>query len=361
VSTGAAIGISAVLLVANAFFVGAEFALISARRSAIEPAAQEGRWAARVTLGAMERVTLMLAGAQLGITICSLGLGYLGEPAIAHLLEGPFHWLGLPDSLVHPVAFAIALSFVAFLHIVLGEMVPKNVALARPDRSALVLGPPMAFVVRALHPAIAALNWVANSVLRIAGISPKDEVASAFTRDEVAGLVEESRREGLLDRNERDLLAGALSFHESDARSVLLPSGRLETVAPEVTPHELEQVAARTGYSRFPVADGGELVGYLHLKDVLEFEDVHRNRPIARAWIRPLVPVDAGEPLHVVLATMQRTGSHLARVQDGDGATLGVAALEDVLEKLVGEVRDEAGAAGVRRRPGRSPRAPGRA
>jgi CBS domain containing-hemolysin-like protein len=349
VSTGAAIGISLFLLVANAFFVGAEFALISARRSSIEPMAEDGRWAARVTLGAMERVTLMLAGAQLGITICSLGLGYLGEPAIAHLLEGPFKDVGIPESLVHPAAFAIALSIVASLHIVLGEMVPKNIALARPDRSALVLGPPMAFVVRALHPAIASFNWTANAVLRAAGVPPKDEVASAFTRDEVAGLVEESRREGLLDHHEGQLLVGALKFEERDVGSVLLPLDRLETVSADVTPAELEQLAARSGYSRFPVRVDGELTGYLHLKDVLEFEDEHRNRPIARSWIRPLVRVPVSDRLRAVLATMQRSGAHLARVEGPGGELLGVAALEDVLEELVGEIRDEA-TAGARRR-----------
>jgi CBS domain containing-hemolysin-like protein len=348
VSTGAAIGVSLLLLVANAFFVGAEFALISARRSAIEPAAEDGRWAARVTLRAMERVTLMLAGAQLGITICSLGLGYLGEPAVAHLLEDPFHAAGIPESLVHPVAFAIALSFVAFLHILLGEMVPKNLALARPDRAALTLGPPMAFVVRVLHPAIAATNWIANAVLRAVGVRTRDEVASAFTRDEVAGLVEESRREGLIDRYEGRLLVGALTFEERDARSVLLPLDRLETVTPDVTPAALEQIAARSGYSRFPVRDDGDLIGYLHLKDVLEFEDAVRNRPIARSRIRPLVRVGAGERLRSVLARMQRSGAHLARVDGGAGELLGVVALEDVLEELVGEVRDEAAATATR-------------
>jgi CBS domain containing-hemolysin-like protein len=333
------------LLLTNAFFVGAEFALISARRSAIEPAAEEGRWAARVTLGAMERVTLMLAGAQLGITICSLGLGYLGEPAIAHLLHGPFGAAGIPESLVHPVAFAIALSFVAYLHIVLGEMVPKNIALARPEPSVLVLGPPMALVVRLLHPAIAALNWISNTVLRLAGVDPRSEVASTFTRDEVAGLVEESRREGLLDSREGRLLVGALTFEERDTRSVLLPLDRLVTVPADVTPTELEQIVANSGFSRFPVERDGDLIGYLHLKDVLEFEEVHRNRPIAQSWIRPLVRVDAGDRLRLVLKTMQRSGSHLARVEGAAGELLGVVALEDVLEELVGEVRDEATAA----------------
>jgi len=340
-STGPALALSLFLLVANAFFVAAEFALISARRTSIEPAAEAGQWAAGITLRAMENVSLMLAGAQLGITICSLGLGYLGEPAIAHVLEGPFDDAGLPDELVHPFAFAIALSIIAFLHIVLGEMVPKNVALSAPDRSALVLGPAISLVVRMFGPAVLALNWIANFTLRLVGVTPRDEVASVFTRDEVAGLVDQSRREGLLDVNEERLLTGALEFEERDARSVLLRLAELETVAPSVTPAELEQIAARTGYSRYPVRENDDLIGYLHLKDVLAFEDRHRNRPIARPSIRPLARVSADDRLRSVLAAMQRSGAHLARVEDpAAGRTLGVVALEDVLEELVGEIRD---------------------
>jgi CBS domain containing-hemolysin-like protein len=345
-STGTAIAISLVLLAANAFFVGAEFALISARRSSIEPRAAGGGWAARTTLAAMEKVSLMMAAAQLGITICSLGLGYLGEPAIAHLLEVPFEALGIPDALLHPLAFVIALGLIGYLHVVLGEMVPKNLALAGPDRAALMLAPPLTLVVRILRPVIAVLNWIANATLRLVGVEPKDEVTSAFTRDEVAGLVDESRREGLLDPDEGRLLAGALHFEEGTAASVLLPVEQLETVPPDVTPAQLEEVAARTGYSRFPVERDGTLVGYLHIKDVLEFEDRHRNRPIAPSWIRELAEVAAGRPLGEVLGTLRRSRAHMARVRDGDGNVVGVVALEDVLEELVGEIRDEARATG---------------
>lgn len=341
-STSLAIGISVFLLIANAFFVGAEFALISARRSSIEPRAAEGSRAARTALRAMENVSLMMAGAQLGITICSLGLGYLGEPAIAHALEGPFETIGIPESLVHPVAFAIALSIIGYLHVVLGEMVPKNLALAGPDRAVLLLAPPMVWIVRVLRPAIALLNWIANRTLRAVGITPQDEVTSAFTRDEVAGLVSESGREGILDPSEERLLIGALEFEERDARSVLLPLADVEAVPVDVTPAEVEDVAGRTGYSRFPVQEGDALTGYLHLKDALEIKDRHRNRPIARSWVRDLAVVGAADPLRVVLATMQRSNAHLARVDDADGTVLGVAALEDVLEELVGEIRDDA-------------------
>lgn len=339
-STGLAVAISAGLLVANAFFVGAEFALISARRSVIEPKAEEGGMVARVTLRSMENVSLMLAGSQLGITLCTLGLGAMAEPAIAHLIAGPLESIGVPGALVHPVALILALFLVASLHVVLGEMVPKNIALARPDRSALALVPPLRLVVFLLYPAIGSLNWVANAILRLLGVEPRSEVASAFTRDEVAGLVEESRREGFLDSHESNLLTGALGFEERTARSVLIPMDSIETVPVTVTPAEVEAIAAKTGFSRFPVSRDGDLIGYLHLKDALEFKDRHRNRPIAESWVRPLPTVGGGDLLRSVLETMQGSGAHLARVCDPVSGTVGVVALEDVLEELIGEVRD---------------------
>ncbi len=339
-STGLAIWISVLLLVANAFFVGAEFALISARRSVIEPKAEEGGRIAAITLRSMENVSLMMAAAQLGITLCTLGLGALAKPAVANAVEGPLEAIGAPQALVYPIAFAVALFVVASLHVVLGEMVPKNIALARPDRSALTLAPPLRLVVILLYPAIASLNWIANAILRLLGVEPRNEVASAFTRDEVAGLVEESRREGFLDSHESRLLAGALGFEERSANSVLLTLDRIETVPVTVTPAEVEAVAARTGFSRFPVSRDGEMIGYLHLKDALEFKDRHRNRPIAESWVRPLPTVRGDDLLRSVLKTMQGSGAHLARVIEADGRTTGVVALEDVLEELIGEVRD---------------------
>jgi len=350
VSDPLALLIGLLLLLLNAFFVGAEFALISARRSTIEPRAQEGSRRAKTALRAMESISLMLAGAQLGITICSLLLLAVVEPAVAHLLEAPFHAVGIPESLVHPIGFVIALMVVGLAHVVLGEMVPKNIALAGPDRAALVLAGPLIFLVRLLRPAIAALNWVANAILRLFDVPVRDEVASAYTRDEVAGLVAESRREGLLDPSEERVLVGALTFEERDASSVLLPNARLETLPVTVTPAEVEQAAARTGFSRFPVrGEEGSLIGYLHLKDALEIKDVHRNRPIARGWIRPLPEVQLTAPLRAVLATMQRSGAHMAQAVDDAGEVRGVVALEDVLEEIVGEVRDESRAGAARR------------
>lgn len=335
-----ALGISILLLAANAFFVGAEFALISARRSVIEPRAEEGVRRARVTLGAMENVSLMMAGAQLGITLCTLGLGALAEPALAGILERPFHAVGLPSAAIHPVALAIALLLVGGLHVILGEMVPKNLALAGPDRSVLLLAPPLALIVKVLHPVIALLNWIANTVVRLFGVEPRREVASAFTRDEVAGLVEESRREGMLDSHESNLLSGALSFEDRDVGTVLLSMDEVVTLPVTVTPAEVERTVAETGFSRFPITEHGQMTGFLHLKDALEVEDLHRNRAIARRWVHPLPTVRRSDRLRDALEMMREAGAHLARVIGPDGATVGVIALEDVLEELIGEISD---------------------
>jgi CBS domain containing-hemolysin-like protein len=335
--------LAVVLLAANAFFVGSEFALLSARRSQIEPRAQAGSRVARTTLRAMEQVSLVMAGAQLGITACSLGLGAVGEPAVAHLLEPVFHALAVPDNLLHPISFVVAMSVVVYLHVVLGEMVPKNIALAGPDRAALVLGPPIMFVVTILRPVILALNLVANGVLRLMRIEPKEEVASSFTREEVAALVEESRGEGMIEADEYDRLAGALGFTEKTVSTVLMDPRGLSMVQPGATVADIESLCAATGYSRFPVAgpDGG-LAGYLHIKDVLETDESRRDRVVDSKWVRPFATVGPDDLLHDALESLQRRGAHMARVVERDGGVRGVVTLEDVLEELVGEIRDGA-------------------
>lgn len=341
---GLAIALTVVLLALNALFVGAEFALISARRTQLEPRVQAGSAAARMALRAIESLTLVIAAAQLGITICSLGLGAVGEPAIAHLLEPLFKGLNVPDGLVHPISFVIAMTIVVFLHVVLGEMVPKNLALVGPERAALLLGPFMLAVVAILRPFVVLLNGAADLIIRLLRVEPKSEVASTYSHDEVAGLVEESRREGLLDDHEYGLVSGALVFYEGTIDRVLLPRDGLVTISPSATPVEVEQACAATGFSRFPVADpDGNITGYLHIKDVLETDEASRHEAIADKWVRPLATVATGSGLHEALRTMQARGSHMARVADGSGNVLGVIMLEDVLEELVGEIRSGAG------------------
>lgn len=331
--------VAVLLLAANAFFVGAEFALMSARRSSVEPLAEAGDRRAVTVLWAMEHVSLMLAAAQLGITVCSTSLGLVAEPAIAHLIEGPLHALGVPEALTHPIAFVVALLVVVYLHVVLGEMVPKNLAVAGPDRAVLLFGPPLVWVARVLRPVILALNWLANHVLRLFRVEPQDEVASAFTAQEVQSIVERSQAEGLL-ADEQGLLAGAIEFSDRTAQDVMVPVADLVTVDASSTPDDIEHLVARTGFSRFVVVDGdGRPTGYLHIKDVLYADDVSRTVPVPAWRVRSLAVVGPADEVETALAAMQRSGSHLARVDD-DGATTGVVFLEDILEELVGEVRD---------------------
>lgn len=330
-----------VLLFANAFFVGAEFALVSARRTQVELRAQQGSAMARTALAAMERVSLVMAGAQLGITICSLGLGAVAEPAIAHLIEPGLHALGVPESLEHPIAFAIALTLVVYLHVVLGEMVPKNLALAGPERSAILLGPPMMLVVTMLRPLIVVLNAIANGVIRLMRVEPRDEVSSTFTREQVEAMVDESRHEGVIDEGQYERISGALGFTSLAVSDVLLPLDTLQTVPRGARVTEVEALCADTGFSRFPVSEeDGELSGYLHIKDVLQPDPAGRASVVEDKWIRPFATVSPDATLVSALQTLQSMGAHMGRVVDAEGRLLGVATLEDVIEELVGEIRD---------------------
>ena len=338
-STGVALSLAVVLLAANAFFVGAEFAIISARRSSIEPLARAGNRRAGTVLWAMEHVSLMLACAQLGITVCSTSLGVVAEPAIAHLIAGPLESWGASEGMTHAISFVIALAVVVYLHVVLGEMVPKNLAVAGPDRAVLMFGPPLVWIARIVRPVITVLNWLANHTLRALGVEPKDEVASAFTAQEVHSIVERSQAEGLLD-DDQGLLTGAIEFSDRTAGDVMIAPGALVTVGEGSTPEDIERLVARTGFSRFPVLDAaGVPTGYLHLKDVLYAEPADRDVPVPGWRVRPLAVVGPQDEVEEALAAMQRSGSHVARV-DADGQTVGVVFLEDILEELVGEVRD---------------------
>ena len=337
--------LSVALIAANGFFVGAEFAVLAARRGRLEPLLRSSR-SARTALRAIEQLPLMISACQFGITLASLGLGALGEPAVAALIIPLFEAAHLPHQLVHPVSLAVALTLISALHMLLGEMVPKNLALAGPERAAMMLAAPLLAFVRVFRPIITGLTAVATGVLRLLRIKPVSEIGDAPNRDAVAALIAESREEGLLEPDQHDLLSGALAFEEMNANAVRLPLDSLVTVPLDVTPARVEELVADTGFSRFPVMVEGDappaeaLIGYIHLADVLDTDPVQRNRPVDRRWIRPLSDVPTTATLQTVLASLRRGGSHLARVVDENGQTQGVIALEDVLEQIVGEVAD---------------------
>ena len=332
--------LSAVLILVNAFFVGAEFAVISARRSQVEPLVAAGLRGARRTLWAMENVPLMLATAQLGITVASLGLGAVAEPALAHLLQPWFERVGLSSAVGEALTLALALVVVVYLHVVVGEMIPKNLALAGPERAALWLAPPLVLLAQATSLVIRALRAMTNVVLRLLRVEPKEELVSAFTAEEVHSIVAESRREGLLE-DDHGLLAGALELAQRTADDVMVPWARLATVTEGVSPADVERVVAHTGFSRFPVVAADlSVIGYLHIKDLLYADDERHTEPVPDKRVRALVSVAPEDEIEDVLTAMQRSGSHLARVVDASARTRGVVFLEDVIEELVGEVSD---------------------
>ncbi|MDZ4093221.1 MAG: hemolysin family protein [Arthrobacter sp.] len=330
-----------VLLVVNAFFVGAEFAVISARRSQIEPKAEAGSKAAKTTLWAMEHATLMLATSQLGITVCSLVILNVSEPAIHHLLEIPLGLTSLSAETIGIVAFVVALLLVTFLHVVFGEMVPKNISFSVPTRAALLLAPPLVLVARVFKPVIWTLNGIANSILRLFKVEPKDEATSAYTLDEVANIVEQSTRDGMLTDTSGTLTA-AFEFTAKTVADVEVPIDSMVLLPSSATPADIQRAVAAHGYSRYILTDDdGAPTGYLHLKDVMDLTTPAAfSEAVPAKRIRKLASAFSGSELEDALAVMRRTGAHVARVFDAHGTTTGVLFLEDIIEELVGEVQD---------------------
>ena len=294
------------------------------------------------------------------VVLATLGLGALAEPVVASLLTDPLTALHVPHELIHPLALAIALTLVSCLHMLLGEMVPKNLALTGPERAAMVLAPPLLVFVQIFRPIIIGLTAVATAVLKLLGITPASEIGEVTDRDSVAALIGESSEEGLLKTDQHELLTGALAFEETKAEAVGLPLDTLVTVGPDVTPARVEQLVATTGYSRFPVQGddrtppGADLIGYIHIADVLDTDQARRNLPLDHRWIRPLGEIRTTATLQTALATLRRSGSHLARLIDDNGQTQAVIALEDILEELVGEVMDATRRPGATSRPDES-------
>ena len=328
-----------VLLITNGFFVAAEFSLISARRSQIEPRAEAGSRPARTALWAMEHATAMLAVCQLGITVSSLLILNVSEPAIKYLLEEPLALTGISEQAITTIAFVIALLLVTFLHVVFGEMVPKNLSFSVPDRAVLILATPLVAIATVLRPIVIALNATANGILRLFRIEPRNEANTAFTVDEVATIVATSTKEGVLT-DSTGTLSNAFEFTEKRVRDVAVPMAQLVTLPEDASPADVERAVAQHGFSRYVLVDDREEPsGYVHLKDVLDLED-ESDEPVPPKRIRQLLSIYREAEVEDALALMRRSGLHVARAFDEEGTTRGVIFLEDIIEELVGEVQD---------------------
>ncbi|MDT5277081.1 MAG: magnesium and cobalt exporter, family, partial [Mycobacterium sp.] len=338
--------LATILLVgANAFFVGAEFSLISARRDRLEALAEQGRSSALTVIGAGEQLPLMFAGAQLGITVSSILLGRLGEPAVADLLRHPFDLLDISPALLHTASLAVALAIVVTLHVLLGEMVPKNIAMAGPEKAAMLLIPVYLVYVRAVRPVITVYNRCSNATLRALRVRPRDELDVTVSTVELSEMIAESVSEGLLDPEEHTRLTRALQIRNRTVADVAVPVAEIRAVpvaAPGSGPtvEAIEKALATTGYSRFPIIDvNGRFLGYLHIKDVLSLGD-DPQAVVEVTRVRPLPHFPESLSVPEALSRMRRSNSHLALVTGQDGAVVAMVALEDVVRDLVGTVRD---------------------
>lgn len=335
----------AILLIGvNAFFVAAEFALISARRDRLEALAEQGKTRAVTVIRAGQQLSSMLAGVQLGVTAASLLLGRIGESAVASLLRSGFGLTRMNPALLHTLSFVIALAIVVTLHVLLGEMVPKNIALAGPERTAMLLVPPYLAYVRVARPFIAFYDMCANVVLRALRVEPKTQLNVAVSTTELRVMITESVSEGLLDAEEHTRLTRALQLRYRMVGQVARPLAEIQAVPVAAagsgpTVGAVEGALARTGYSRFPVVDANQkFIGYVHIKDVLTL-GADSQTVIDLAVVRPLPRVPKSLPLADALSRMRRDNSHLALVTD-DADVVAMVAMEDLVEDLVGTMRD---------------------
>ena len=333
-----------VLVLANAFFVAAEFALVGARRTRLDEMAKAGDGKARLARRAVQSLDRYISSTQLGITLASLGLGWIGEPALAHVVEGAFRWLPGAAAVVatHATASIIAFIIITVLHIILGELVPKALALLYPEVvSGWVAAPLMGFSwVMALP--IALLNGTANRLLRLLHIDPPGETERLHSPEEIRILVEQSTEGGSLMQEDARLLEGVFEFSEKTAQEVMTPRTQIVAIEAQRTVEEAADEVAAAGRSRYPVYTDSldEIVGVVHAKDIL---GALRSRPgqTVRMVMRPPLFVPGTREVEDVLADMKRLKTHLAVVLDEYGGTAGLVTMEDLLEEIVGPIYDE--------------------
>lgn len=329
-----------VLLIANGFFVAAEFAYITARRNVLE---QTQTSSARIAARLNKELTLTMTAAQLGITMASLGLGAVAEPAVAHLLERWFAFLPLSDNATHIVALIIALLIVVFLHMVVGEMAPKNVAIASPERSAMALAHVFRGYVIVFKPLIIVLNAMANGVLRLFGVKTADSLEVGHSADDLAVIIATGQEEGVIEDFTHRLLTGVIVFGDLDVAEAMIPRPDVVAVAVDAPLSEIERVMKETGHSRIPVhsEDLDDVLGFVHVKDLMGVADEDQGEPISPSLIREILFVPESAHIRAVLDEMRRSRIHFAIVVDEHGSTAGIITMEDIAEELVGDIRDE--------------------
>ena len=323
------------LLIGNGFFVAAEFALVAAKRHRLEKAAAHGSRAAAAAVNGIKELSLMLAGAQLGITLCSLGLGVVSEPVIAGTLTPLFHTLGLPETAAHVVAFVIALSIVTFLHMVIGEMAPKSWAIAHPERSATLLALPFRGFTVLVRPLLRLLNGVSDLLLRLFGVHPRDERTNPRTPRQLQRLVEESRRLGLIEAEDHGVLSRALDAPISAIEPHIIPVADIVGVPADAPPQAVIDTSARTGRTRLLVWGSDEQPsGVLHVRDAYLARSRSGASP-ARQLAHPMPTLAPYTTISEAVIALRAAHSQLALIRDADGVLRGLVSLDDLLTRLL--------------------------
>jgi CBS domain containing-hemolysin-like protein len=331
------------LILAHGFFVAGEFALVAADRPKIEKLAGENDRRARSALVALRTLSFQLSGAQLGITITSLIVGFIAEPAIAVVIDPLVQAVGLPAGSSLGVSIALALALATASEMVIGELVPKNLALARPVDLALRTSTPLRLANAAMRPLIAWLNSSANLVVRMFGIEPRDELKSVHSLEELEVLIRSSRIEGGLAEAEFSLLSRSISFGGKDAGDALVPRTSIQAIVQHQSLEDLARLALETGHSRFPVIgrDLDDILGLAHIKDVYRIPREERGSTAVGEIAQEALVVPESRKLESLLLEMRGSRKQLAIVIDEYGGTAGIVTLEDLLEEIVGEIEDE--------------------
>lgn len=331
------------LVLANGFFVASEFALVGVRRSRVVTLADAGNTRAKLLLGLVDNLNAYISATQLGITLASLALGWIGEPAVAHLLEIPLKGR-ISETLLHTIAFTIAFSVITFLHIVLGELAPKTLALERAEKTALAIAWPMQLFYRIFRWPIRLLDWAGTRTVRLFGLNPSGEHASIYTEAELRQLIDISRRSGHLEKDEQEMINSVFEFSDAEVREAMIPRTAVDAIRENVTLEEAKNAFRTLGYSRLPVYCErlDDIVGILFRRDLEPYleEEQENSFDLVKLLHKPqFIPATAR--LGAALKQMQSSRTHLAIVIDEHGGMEGIVTLEDLLEEIVGEINDE--------------------
>lgn len=333
--------IIALLVFLNGVFVAAEFAMVKVRASRIDTLVQEGNKRASFASRLTNHLDAYLSACQLGITLASLGLGWIGEPAIARMLEPWFRALSISPSLVHPLSFIIGFTFITLVHIVLGELAPKSVAIRKAETVTLLVAWPLVLFRRIMSPFIWLLNGTANLILKPFGIDMSEHSNSAHTEEEIRILMKESHKSGLIDNTELTLVDNIFDFADTNAREIMIPRTEMICLYGNLSFAENKEIALREMHTRYPVCetDKDSIIGFVHIKDLLRVPD-HAN-PDIRELMRPITSVPESMPISALLKLMQKKKTQIAMLIDEYGGTAGLVTLEDIMEEIVGEIQDE--------------------